>query len=56
MPPVALSPGGAIRIHTGTPSAGELYMDLESPVLNNDGDTVTLLDREGTVVSTFSWG
>lgn len=57
MPPVALPPGGAIRIHAGngTPSAGELYMDLDGPVLNNDGDTVTLLDREGTVVSTYSW-
>jgi micrococcal nuclease len=58
VPPVSLSPGEFIRIHAGngTSSAGELYMDLDGPVLNNDWDSVTLLDREGTVVSTYSWG
>ncbi len=58
IPPASLSPGGIIRIHVGngTASAGELYMDLDGPVLNNDGDSVTLIDREGTVVSSFSWG
>ena len=58
MPPASLSPGGVIRIHAGngTASAEEIYMDFDVPVLNNERDTVTLLDREGTVVSSFSWG
>lgn len=57
LPPVSLSSGKSMKIHTGngTPSAGTLFMGSPVPVLNNDGDTVTLTDREGTTVSSFSW-
>jgi micrococcal nuclease len=58
LPSVSLSSRESMKIHTGngTPSAGEIFMGSPDPVLNNDGDTVTLADREGTVVSSFSWG
>ena len=58
LPSVSLSSRESMKIHTGngTPSAGEIFMGSPDPVLNNDGDTVTLADREGTAVSSFSWG
>jgi micrococcal nuclease len=58
LPPVSLSPRESMKLHTGngTPSAGTLFMGSPVPVLNNEGDTVTLTDREGTMVSSFSWG
>jgi micrococcal nuclease len=57
-PAVSLLSGETLDLHTGngTPLAGELFMGSLFPVLNNDGDTVTLSDREGNVVSSFSWG
>jgi micrococcal nuclease len=58
LPSVSLSSKGSMKIHTGngTPSAGEIFMGSPDPVLNNDGDTITLTDREGKAVSSFSWG
>lgn len=58
LPAGTLSPGDVMRIHVGdgTASTGEFFMGLDTPVLNNDGDSVTLIDREGTVVSSFTWG
>lgn len=57
-PAVSLSSGETLALHSGngTPSAGDIFMGSPFPVLNNDGDTVTLSDREGNVVSSFSWG
>jgi len=58
LPAVSLSSGETLDLHTGngTPTAGEIFMGSPVPVLNNDGDTVTLSDREGNAVSSFSWG
>jgi micrococcal nuclease len=57
-PAVSLAPGQTLDLHTGngTPSAGEIFMGSPVPVLNNDGDTLTLSDRGGKAVSAFSWG
>lgn len=58
LPAVSLSSGQTLDLHTGngTPSAGKLFMGSPVPFLNNDGDTVTLSDREGKDVDSFSWG
>ncbi len=58
LPSVTLSSRESLKVHTGngTPSSGDLFMGSPDPVLNNDGDTVTLTDREGKEVSSFSWG
>jgi micrococcal nuclease len=57
LPSVSLSSKGSMKIHTGngTSSAREIFMGSPDPVLNNDGDTITLTDREGTSVASFSW-
>jgi len=56
-PEGALSPGGGIILHTGDGSdtGTDLFMGSPAPVLNNDGDTVTLHDTGGTEVSRFAW-
>jgi len=47
-----LEPGESITIHTGsgTDTETDLYWGQESAVWNNDGDTVTLRDENGTIV------
>jgi micrococcal nuclease len=57
-PVTALDPGAAFILHTGSGilSSTHLYLNSTIPVLNNDADTVTLLDTGGTEVSRFSWG
>ena len=47
-----LSPGESITIHSGAgvDTATDLYWDAGRPVWNNDGDTVTIRDADGTVV------
>ena len=56
-PPGLVRPGSTVTLHTGkgTGNGTSLYWNRPAPLLNNDGDTVTLLDPSGTVVSTFSW-
>jgi micrococcal nuclease len=57
-PSVTLSSRESLKVHTGSgmPSSVDLFMGSPDPVLNNDGDTITLTDREGKEVSSFSWG
>jgi micrococcal nuclease len=57
-PRVLVPPGDAIELHTGRGAGNStsLYWNRTAPFLNNDGDTVTLIDPSGTVVSTFTWG
>ncbi|WP_435349694.1 lamin tail domain-containing protein [Haloarchaeobius sp. HRN-SO-5] len=47
-----LAPGARVTVHTGegTDTDTDLYWGAGSAVWNNDGDTVILVDDEGTVV------
>lgn len=47
-----LDTGDRLTLHTGTGRDGssDLYWNAESPIWNNDGDTVTVSDRSGTLV------
>ena len=58
LPAVSLPSGKTMNLYTGngTSSPGSLSMGSAVPVLNNDGDTVTLIDGTGNHVSSFSWG
>jgi micrococcal nuclease len=58
LPAVSLPSGKTMNLCTGngTASPGSLSMGSPVPVLNNDGDTVTLIDGTGNHVSSFSWG
>jgi len=49
----ALEPGERVTLYTGsgTDTGTELYWGLESAVWNNDGDTVTVRDDDGSVVT-----
>ncbi|WP_338728651.1 lamin tail domain-containing protein [Haladaptatus sp. DJG-WS-42] len=49
---LTLDPGATVTLHTGsgTDSDTDRYWDASGPVWNNDGDTVTVTDDEGTVV------
>jgi micrococcal nuclease len=46
-----LAPGEHLTLHTGrgADTASDRYWGASSPVWNNDGDTVTVRDRNGTV-------
>ena len=46
-----LAPGERVTLHTGSgaDTASDRYWGASSPVWNNDGDTVTVRDRNGTV-------
>jgi len=48
----ALDPGERVTLHTGSgeDTDTELYWGAGRPVWNNDGDTVTVSDEEGTLV------
>ena len=56
-PEGAISPGGDIILHTGygSDTGTDLFMGSPVPVLNNDGDAVTLHDAGGTEVSRVAW-
>lgn len=47
--------GASAKVHTGTGDDTEedLYWNKASPVWNNGGDTATLVDAEGNVVSRY---
>jgi endonuclease YncB( thermonuclease family) len=57
-PRVSLPAGGTLALHTGKGTGDDtsLFWNRTAPLLNNDGDTVTLLDPSGLLVSTYSWG
>ena len=52
-PVYILDAGAGVTVHTdaGNEIASDLYWGRSSPVWNNDGDTATLMDANGTVVS-----
>jgi micrococcal nuclease len=56
LPEFSLDPGSKLVLHTGTgtDTRTDLFMGSPDPVLNNDGDTVTLYDAGGTEVSRFA--
>jgi micrococcal nuclease len=58
LPALSLPSGKTMNLYTGngTSSPGSLSMGSPVPVLNNDGDTVNLIDEKGNHVSSFSWG
>jgi micrococcal nuclease len=58
LPAVSLPSGKTMNLYTGngTSSPDSLSMGSPVPVLNNDGDTVNLIDGTGNHISSFSWG
>jgi Lamin Tail Domain len=52
-----LAPHSSVKVHTGTgrDTATNLYWDRHWYVWNNDGDTATLRNRAGVVVSVRRW-
>jgi parallel beta-helix repeat protein len=50
-----LAPGATVTVHTlnGTNSSTDLYWGLNEEVWNNDGDTASLYDSAGNLISTF---
>ncbi|MDR7665504.1 lamin tail domain-containing protein [Methanosarcina sp. Z-7115] len=54
-PSYILNSGSTVTVYTekGTDSATELYWQLEDPIWNNDGDTASLYDNGGKLVSTL---
>jgi len=54
-PSHTLDSGTSVTVYTkkGTDSATELYWGLSSPIWNNDGDTASLYDNSGQLVSTL---
>jgi micrococcal nuclease len=57
-PTALVSPGSTITLHTGkgTRNGTSFYWNSTAPILNNDGDSVTLLDPSGKIAGTYSWG
>lgn len=56
-PAFTLAAGAEVRVwvKAGADDAANLYWGRGQPVWNNGGDTATLRDAQGTVVSTFSY-
>jgi hypothetical protein len=52
-----LGPGESVRLHTGAGESTEtdLYWDAGSPVWNNDGDTVVVLDENANEVLAYNY-
>ncbi|MDD4447945.1 MAG: lamin tail domain-containing protein [Methanothrix sp.] len=55
-PIFTLDAGASVKVYTGsgTDTATELYFGQSLPVWNNDGDTATLEDSNGSVVAQWS--
>lgn len=53
-PSLVLYPGGAVQVHTaaGVNSVVDMYWGLDEPVWQS-GETVTLLDAQGKIYSTY---
>jgi hypothetical protein len=56
-PAFTLAPGGEVKIWTkrGTNDAGNLFWGERSAIWNNDGDTGTLKDAAGAIVSRLTY-
>lgn len=56
-PAFTLSADASVTLYTGsgTDTATELYWGSESPIWNNDGDTVYLRDSTGALVDSYQW-
>jgi len=54
-PSYTLDAGSTVTVYTkkGTNSATELYWGSSSPIWNNDGDTASICDNNGQLVSTL---
>ncbi len=54
---VMLEPGNELTLHTGSgsDSASDLYWGSSQPIWNNGGDTVTVEDGSGTLVTSKSY-
>jgi len=54
-PDFILKAGSSARVHTGTGSdtSDDLYWNRNTPIWNNDGDTATLIDAAGNIVSSY---
>jgi micrococcal nuclease len=57
LPDTSLAPGSELILHigSGVATGTDLYLGSPAPVLNNDGDSVTLYDPAGVAVSAFAW-
>lgn len=57
-PPLALLPGGIMVVHTGrgVASGPDLYWGKATGIWNDAGDTATLRDATGAVVSVYTYG
>jgi micrococcal nuclease len=58
LPEMGIYPGARIILHTGNGTANgtDLFFGSTVPLLNNDGDSITLFDPAGRAVSTRAWG
>jgi micrococcal nuclease len=54
-PEINLAAGASVKVHSGsgTDTAKDLFWNRSSAVWNNDGDTATLKDAAGNVVSRY---
>ncbi len=52
-PSFTISPGSSVTVYTGSGrnTATDLYMGFSQAVWNNDGDTATLIDTAGNIIS-----
>jgi len=55
-PIFTLNAGASVKVHTGsgTDTATDLYFGQSLPVWNNDGDTATLADSNGSIIDRTS--
>ena len=53
-PAFVIEPGETVRLHiaVGTDTGSELYWGITGPMLNNEGDVLSLYDSTGEVVQT----
>ena len=56
-PPFTLAPGAELRVWTkaGVSDAANLYWGSRGPIWNNSGDSASLADAEGGLVSSYSY-
>ena len=56
-PSLALTPGGIAVVHSGrgVPSGADYYWGKTTGIWNDTGDTATLRDASGAVISTYKY-
>jgi micrococcal nuclease len=54
---ITLKPGELVRIHSGKGmnTTTDVYLGFSTPIWDNDGDTAYLYDKNGNLVSEYSW-